>query len=313
MAKIVISEFMPSGPIERLVAVHQVIYDPEIYLRPGALASELRDAQALIVRNQTQVRGELLDSATNLGFVGRLGVGLDNIDVETCSRRGIEVSTAAGANAVAVAEYVLSAALYLRRWECWHYGGQLQSGQWQRKLAVGNELAGCSVGMLGFGSIAQVTADRLLAFGVELQAYDPGLTADHPAWARARRVDLEQLISQSDILSLHVPLLPSTQNILSAERIKKLKKGAIVINSARGGLVDEIALIDALKAGLLGGVALDVFATEPPPSAAGLFAGTERLLLSPHVAGLTEQSNQRVAEMIADKLLTYFSRVQPSA
>ena len=308
MAKIVICEFMPEEAVTRLHSQHQVVYQPQLFSQPQGLHKALYSADAIVVRNKTQVNYELIASAPKLSAVGRLGVGLDNVDTELCQKRNIAVYTAAGANAIAVAEYVLSAALQLRRWPCWQVQNEITSAAWPRDQAIGMELAGCCVGLLGFGQIAQKVAKLFQAFGCELIAHDPLLPEGNPAWQLARRVSLSELLSQSDIFSLHLPLLPTTKNIISAENIKKLKPGAILINSARGGLLDEQALVESLVAGHLGGAALDVLADEPPSAPlAQLFSGVDRLLLSPHVAGLTLQSNQRVGDLIVEKMLGHFS------
>ena len=308
MATIVISEFMPNDSVERLSNSHTIIYRPDLFQSPAQLQEHLLTADALIVRNKTQVDSPLLDSAPKLQAVGRLGVGLDNIDLHACDSRAIAVYTAAGANATSVAEYVLASALQLRRRQCWQYSAEVARGAWPRTAAVGNELAGCCIGLLGFGQIARVTAKLFLALGVRLMAHDSQIVADDPIWQSVERVDLATLLRQSDVLSLHVPLLESTRNIINADNIDSMQDGAIIINSARGGVVDEVALAAALRSGKLAGAALDVFSAEPLGSKQiELFAGLDNVLLSPHVAGLTEQSNSRVGNLIADHLLGHFN------
>ena len=308
MAHILISEFMPEDAVARLQASHNVIYSADLFQQQEQLLQQASRADAIVVRNKTQVDSKLLEAATNLQAVGRLGVGLDNIDLDACRSRGVEVYTAAGANAISVAEYVVASALQLRRRQCWQYSARVAAGEWPRNQAVGNELAGCCVGLLGFGQIARVTASRFQAFGVRLLAHDPQLSPDDSAWQLAERVDFITLLQSSDILSLHVPLLASTRNIINSANIDSLKEGAIVINSARGGLLDECALAAALRSGHLSGAALDVFTDEPlSEEQMRAFSGLDNLLLSPHVAGLTEQSNARVGHLIADRILQHFA------
>ena len=308
MAYILISEFMPEDAVARLQASHNVTYSADLFQQQEQLLHQARRAEAIVVRNKTQVDGKLLEAATNLQAVGRLGVGLDNIDLDACRSRGVEVYTAAGANAISVAEYVVASALQLRRRQCWQYSARVAAGEWPRNQAVGNELADCCVGLLGFGQIARVTASRFQAFGVRLLAHDPQLSPDDSAWQLAERVDFSTLLQSSDILSLHVPLLASTRNIINSANIDSLKEGAIVINSARGGLLDECALAAALRSGHLSGAALDVFTDEPlSEEQMRAFSGLDNLLLSPHVAGLTEQSNARVGHLIADRILQHFT------
>ena len=308
MARIVISEFMPSASVERLQNSHSTIYQPDIFQDLAQLQERLLLADALIVRNKTQVDSSLLDSAPKLQAIGRLGVGLDNIDLIACERRSIIVYTAAGANATSVAEYVLASALQLRRRQCWQHSAEVAQGAWPRTAAVGNELAGCCIGLLGMGQIARATVKLFQAFGVRLMAHDPQIDPNDSIWQLVERVELTELLQQADILSLHVPLLAATRNIINAASISSMKDGAIIINSARGGTVDESALTAALRSGKLAGAALDVFSEEPLGSKQiELFAGLENVLFSPHVAGLTEQSNARVGNLIADQLLRHFS------
>ena len=308
MAHILISEFMPEDAVARLQASHNVIYRADLFQQQEQFQQQASRADAIVVRNKTQVDSKLLEAATNLQAVGRLGVGLDNIDLDACRSLGVEVYTAAGANAISVAEYVVASALQLRRRQCWQYSARVAAGEWPRNQAVGNELAGCCVGLLGFGQIARVTASRFQAFGVRLLAHDPQLSPDDSAWQLAERVDFSTLLQSSDILSLHVPLLASTHNIINSDNINSLKEGAIVINSARGGLIDELALAAALRSGHLSGAALDVFTDEPlSAETAQVLSGLDNLLLSPHVAGLTEQSNARVGHLITDRILQHFA------
>ena len=189
MAYILISEFMPEDAVARLQASHNVTYSADLFQQQEQLLQQARRAEAIVVRNKTQVDGKLLEAATNLQAVGRLGVGLDNIDLDACRSRGVEVYTAAGANAISVAEYVIASALQLRRRQCWQYSARVAAGEWPRNQAVGNELAGCCVGLLGFGQIARVTANRFQAFGVRLLAHDPQLNPEDSAWQLAERVD----------------------------------------------------------------------------------------------------------------------------
>ena len=307
MAKIVISEFMPNDSVSRLQSSYQTTYQPDLFQYPDQLQEHLQLADALIVRNKTQVDELLIGSAPLLQVVGRLGVGLDNIDLAACERRSITVYTAAGANATSVAEYVLASALRLRRWQCWQFSAEVARGAWPRTAAVGAELCGCCLGLLGLGQIARVTAKLFQALDVRVIAYDPLVSEDDPIWRSIERVEFTALLQRSDLLSLHVPLLASTRNIINADNIDCMKDGAIIINSSRGGIVDESALAAALRSGKILGAALDVFTQEPlGDKQIELFADLDNVLLSPHVAGLTEQSNARVGNLIAEKVLKHF-------
>ena len=308
MAEIVITEFMDEAAISSVLSGRDVVYDPKLVDQPDKLASLVKDARALIVRNRTQVRGALLDAAGKLEVVGRLGVGLDNIDVEACKARGIAVYPATGANDVSVAEYVITAMLVLLR-RAWFASDEVFSGKWPRMSTIGREVQGKTLGLIGLGGIARETASRARALGMDVLAFDPLLPKDHAAWQLARSASLDELIARSDVISLHLPLIASTKRMIGPSQIAAMKRGSIIINAARGGVVDEAAIVDALRSGQLGGAALDVFETEPLDVAAGaLFADVPNLILTPHIAGVTEESNVRVSEVTARTVLAHLTR-----
>ncbi len=302
-ARIVISEFMDPQAVDALRADFEVVYGPALVDDAPALAAELAQARALIVRNRTQVRGELLAQAPELRVVGRLGVGLDNIDLDACRARGIEVLPATGANAQAVAEYVVATAMLLLR-GAYSSSAEVAAGTWPRApLSDGREIAGKTLGLVGFGDIGRRTAGLARALGMRLLACDPQLAADSPLWIEsgAKRCELDELLAGCDVLSLHVPLTPATRGLIDASRLARMRAGAVLINTARGGVVDEAALAAALRDGRLGGAALDVFEHEPLAGGSAL-AGAPRLLLTPHIAGLTREANLRVSSMIAERV-----------
>lgn len=305
MPDIVISEPMHEGAIDMLGRRWYLLYDPTLVDRPGDLRRAVFGARALIVRNRTQVRASLLDAGKKLRVVGRLGVGLDNIDVAACNARGIAVCPATGANAVAVAEYVIAMALTLLR-GAYSKSEAVSRGAWPRMELVGREAAGKQFGLIGFGSIAQETAARAAALGMSIAAYDPYLPPEHSAWKGIARLTLEELLANSDVVSLHVPLTDETRGLLGGAALSKMKPGAILINTARGGIVDEAALAEALREGRLAGAAFDVFANEPLTAKDGeLFAGVPNLILTPHIAGITAESNIRVSTMVAQAVLRH--------
>jgi (S)-sulfolactate dehydrogenase len=236
--------------------------------------------------------------------VGRLGVGLDNIDVAGCEARGMQVIPATGANALSVAEYVVASAMLLLR-GAYQGTAAVAAGQWPRNaLSNGRETAGNTLGLIGFGSIGQLTAKLARGLGMAVIAYDAMMDHDHPAYAAlgVQPAGLDALIAAADVISLHVPLVDATRNLFDARRIASMKRGAVLINTARGGIVDEVALAAALKSGALGGAAIDVFGTEPLPASAH-FENCPNLLLTPHIAGVSAESNERVSFLIADRVL----------
>ena len=302
--RVVISEFMDDAAVARLADVHDVFYDAKLVDDAARLQAEAGRADALIVRNRTQVRGALLDVMARCKVVGRLGVGLDNIDVDTCTARGMQVIPATGANALSVAEYVIGTAMLLLR-GAYRSTAEVAAGGWPRNaLSNGREIGGKTLGLVGFGSIGQLTAKLARGVGMRVLAFDPVLGARNAIYAEAgvEPMGLDEVTRMADVMSLHVPLTESTRGLFDTARIAAMKPGAVLINTARGGIVDEAALVAALKSGQLGGAALDVFADEPVV-AANPFADCPNLLLTPHIAGVSAESNDRVSSLIADKVL----------
>jgi len=294
---------MDAPAVETLRARFDVDYRPKLVDDAAALESALPWADAWIVRNRTQVRGRLLEAAANLRVVGRLGVGLDNIDLAACEARRIQVIPATGANAESVAEYVVTAALILLRGA---YGSTraVEAGTWPRQtLSQGREASGKVMGIVGIGSIGRLTAHKALAMGMRVIAHDPNVPATHEAWRELETLPyaLDELLRESDVVSLHIPLVPATRGLIGREKLWLMKRDAILINTARGGVVDEAALASMLREGRLGGAALDVFEQEPLPAGSPL-VGAPRLILTPHIAGVTLESNERVSAFIAERV-----------
>jgi (S)-sulfolactate dehydrogenase len=291
---------MDAAWVDWLRSRGEVVHEPDLPDRPDDLARLAAEADALIVRNRTQVRGELLEAG--FGCVGRLGVGLDNIDVAGCRARGIEVFPATGANSLSVAEYVVTTAAMLLRGA---YGmrPEMEAGTWPRAEAGrGREVAGKVLGLVGYGETARATARLAAAMGMSCLASDPEAD-DFPG---AIEGTAREVLAESDVVTLHVPLTPGTRGMIDARALGTMKRGAVLIDAARGGVVDERALAAALRSGHLGGAALDVFAEEPlgPDHC---FAGVPNLILTPHIAGVTTEANARVSEMTARRVAQHLS------
>lgn len=302
--KIIITEFMDERAVAQLAAEHDVVYDPKLVDQPADLLAAAATCDAIIVRNRTQVRGELLAALQQCKVVGRLGVGLDNIDVPGCEAKGMKVIPATGANALSVAEYVIATAMLLLR-GAFHSTQDVAAGRWPRNaLSNGRETAGKTLGIIGFGSIGQLTGKLAKALGMSVIAYDPVMKSDSPAFAQigAKPSSLDEVISQADVLTLHVPLVDGTRGLFNAQRIASMKRGSVLINTSRGHIVDSAAVAQSLKNGHLGGAALDVFDTEPMPAEA-MFESCPNLILTPHISGVTFEGNERVSFMIADLVL----------
>ncbi len=303
MPDIVITEFMDETIAREGFGGHDFHYEPTLVDEPDRLRNLLGDARAIVVRNRTQIDAALLAHAPNLKVVGRLGVGLDNIDLTLCRQKEIEVCPALGANDISVAEYVITAALVLLR-GAWGAREAVALGDWPRGELIGREISGLTLGCIGFGSIAREAAKRAKALGMGIAAFDPYIDKNDEAWINIKRCGLSELLGQSDVISLHTPLNDQTRRLIDDVALQKMKKGSVLINAARGGIVDEDALARALKSGHLGGAALDVFENEPLTADTGKkFAKVKNLLLTPHIAGVTQQSNRRVSEVTVRNVL----------
>lgn len=298
---------MQSQAVAALQARHRVIYEPALADDLPRLAELVMECDALIVGNRTQVNEDLLSIATELSIVGRLGAELTNIDVAACVARNITVASAAGANAIAVAEYVIGAILNMRR-NVYGLSEEVAAGRWpQQAGAAGGEAHRQRLGLIGFGHTARHTAQIARGLGMQVVAYDPAIAADAAIWGLhgTRPSDLALLLTHSDFISLHLPLTETNRGLIGEREIARMQPGAFLINASAGGIVDEAAVVAALKAGHLAGVAFDVFAQEPLP-ANTIWAGAPNAMLTPHIAGLTEQSSTRVSDMIARKVLAHF-------
>ena len=302
--QIVISEFMDERAVAQLQTHHDVVYEPTLVDDMPRLLQLAASADALIVRNRTQVRGDLLAALTRCKVIGRLGVGLDNIDVPACETKGMAVIPATGANALSVAEYVITASMMLLR-GAFASSADVAAGKWPRNaLGNGRETAGKVMGIIGFGSIGRTVARLAQGLGMQVIAFDAMLNADTPVFQQTgvKYVGLQQLILQSDVITLHVPLVDATRGLFNATSIASMKPGAVLINTSRGHIVDLSAVAASLRNKHLGGAAIDVFNTEPLAANADL-RNCPNLLLTPHISGVSAESNERVSLLIAEKVL----------
>ena len=309
--KILICEVMDAPSVASLSAHFETHYDATLVDRRDELKSRLANVDALIVRNRTQVNADILAAAPKLVVVGRLGVGLDNIDLPACNARKVEVIPATGANALAVAEYVIATAMLLLR-GAYSSTADVAAGKWPRMpLSNGREIGGKTLGIVGFGGIGRLTAKLAQGLGMCVIATDPMLDSASPIW-RETGVScrtFSELLAESDAVTLHVPLVPETRNLIGASQLALMQSHAVLINSARGGIVDEAALVQALREKKLGGAALDVFEDEPLPAGSRL-VDCPNLLLTPHIAGVTAEANARVGSMVAERVAAFLkSRV----
>jgi len=268
------------------------------------LNPEMAEADALIVRSATKVTAELLELAPKLRAVGRAGVGVDNIDLEAATRRGVLVMSTPGGNSVSVAEHTFALLLALAR-QVPRLDKAIHEGRWEKSTAAGTEVRGKTLGLIGLGRIGSEVAVRAEAFDMRVLAYDPFISEAAAREVSVELVPLDILLAESDFVSLHTALSSATQNLINSSTIAKMKKGARVINAARGELIDEAALADALKSGQLAGAAVDVFAEEPPKNSP--LIGLSNLIATPHVAGSTAEAQEEVGTQVAVQIRDYLA------
>ncbi len=264
------------------------------------LVKHVADLDALIVRSATKVRKEMIDAAKNLKVIGRAGVGLDNIDVEYAKSKGIKVINTPGATSISVAELTIGLLLAVMR-KIAFADREMRKGAWPKKKCKGIEMYGKTLGIIGIGRIGREVAKRARAFGMRVIYYDvyrPDEATEKELGIEFR--DLDSLVSEADVITLHVPLLPETKHMINRERIEKMKDGAIIINAARGGIVDEDALYDALKSGKLYGAALDVYENEPLKESK-LFE-LDNVVLTPHIGAQAKEGQTRAGIEVARKI-----------
>lgn len=302
--KILVTELMWEDGIEKLRRKgYSVDYDMELSRKRSELLELVPSYDALIVRNETRVDPELLNAAKNTKVIGRLGVGLDNIDLEAAKARNMPVISAKNANATSVAEYVMAAMMDAYR-PLAVADADVRQGNWDRKFFTGYELNNRTLGLIGMGEIAHRVAKRANAFGMHVVGYDPFVTPfDHIlAETGVRPVEtLEKLLHESDFVSVHVPLTKVTKHMINRDNFSLMKPHAYVINSARGGIVHEQDLVEAVQSEKIAGAYLDVLEKEPVQKDAPL-AQVESIRLSPHIAGLTDESQSRTAMLIAQEV-----------
>src|SRR5689334_16647424 len=281
----------------------------EVEFRVGLKPAELREIisgyDALAVRSATKVTADILAAAPRLRVIGRAGTGVDNIDLAAATRRGV-VMNAPGGNSVSVAEHTLALLLALSR-RVADASKSTCSGKWEKKkFSSGRELSGKTLGVVGTGNIGALVVQRAKAFGMKVIGYDPFLSEEAAGKLGVELVPLPEIFRRSDAITLHVPLTEQTKNMVAAPQLAAMKRGALLINCARGGLVDERALAESLRSGHLGGAALDVFETEPPPADHPLFS-CENFIATPHLGGSTEDAQQNVAVIVCESMVEYLS------
>jgi D-3-phosphoglycerate dehydrogenase len=300
--KIFVADDVSAAGLEPLLAAGFTV-EKRTGLAPGELREALRDYDGLIVRSETNVTPELMDAANGLRVVGRAGVGVDNIDVSAATARGIVVMNAPDGNTITTAEHTIALLVSLAR-RVPQANESLRAGRWERKRFIGVELQGKTLGIVGLGRIGRTVAVRARAFGMNIVAYDPFVAPDQARDLELEIAPLDEVFARADFLTVHTPLTAETRGIVGSQAFSKMKRGVRIINCARGGLVDERALLAAIKEGIVAGAALDDFEQEPPPADHPLIA-LEEVIATPHLGASTTEAQEGVALTVAEQMRDY--------
>lgn len=298
--KILISDKLANEGIEILKAVKDFQVDCKFGMSPEELKSAIKGYDALIVRSETKVTADVLEAAERLKFIGRAGVGLDNVDLRAATRKGVVAMNTPAGNTTSTAEHTMSMILALSR-KIPQACASLKAGKWDRSKFSGVELYGKTLGIVGFGRIGSTVAKFAKAFGMGIIVYDPYLSMEIAEQKGVKMVDLQTLLKESDYVTIHIPKSVETKNLISEKELKLMKKTARLINCARGGIVDEAALVKALEEGRIAGCALDVFDQEPLPPDSPLLK-LENCVLTPHLGASTSEAQVNVAIEIAETI-----------
>jgi D-3-phosphoglycerate dehydrogenase len=297
--RIHINDPLDKQATERLKSVPGVELTSE-HLEKEDLLKIMPEIEVLIVRSATKVTADIIEAGTKLKIIGRAGTGLDNIDVKAAEAKGIKVINTPGANSISVAELTIGLMIACSR----HIARgtiDLKNGKWTKKELEGHELFGRTVGIIGFGNIGREVAKRLLAFDMKILAYDPFVKETD---MNVKMVDLDTLYKESDYITIHVPLTPETKNLINKETISKMKDGVIIINAARGGIIDEEALYEALVSGKVYAAGLDVFEVEPPTDdLRQKLLALPNVVATPHIGASTFEAQERVGMLLVERLI----------
>ena len=299
MTKVLVSDPIDQAGIDILSQVAQVDQRPG--LSPEELVSVIGDYDGLMIRSGTQVTAEVIAAASRLKIIGRAGVGVDNVDVPAATQRGVLVVDSPEGNTIAAAEHALAMMLSISRHVPQAHAG-MRVGKWDRKKYVGNELYKKTLGVVGLGKIGSHVAKVARAMGMEVIAYDPFIAADRAQQMQVRLTDLAELFRSADYVTLHIPRTKDTENLVNAELLRTMKPSARIVNCARGGVVDEAAIAEAIDKGVIAGAGLDVFASEPLSEDSPLRAVERGLVLTPHLGASTEEAQENVATDVAEQI-----------
>jgi D-3-phosphoglycerate dehydrogenase len=297
--KILVSDPISKAGVELLRATPGFQVDEKLNLKEDELCQIIGEYDALVVRSQTKVTKRVLDSAKKLRVIGRAGVGVDNVDVDAATRRGVIVMNTPGGNTISTAEHTFSMMLAMSR-NIPQAHASIKSGKWDRKSFTGVEVNGKTLGIIGMGRIGSEVAKRAITFGMKVLAYDPFLSATRARSLQVEVVELDELFKRSDFITVHVPATEQTRNIINKDAIAKMKKGVRLINCARGGIINEADLAEAVKAGKVAAAAVDVYEQEPPVSSP--LMALPQVVMTPHLGASTHEAQEMVGTEIAEQI-----------
>ena len=304
-ARVLVSDKLSDGGLEILRAAKDIEVDYKPGLKEDELAEIIGTYDGLVIRSGSKVTEKVLNRARQLKVVGRAGIGVDNVDVPAASRRGIVVMNTPTGNTVTTAEHALSLLMSLAR-KIPQATASMRAGQWEKSKFQGREIAGKTLGIIGMGNIGRIVANRAQGLKMQVIAFDPVLSAERAAGLGVELVDVDALLSRADFITIHAPLTAETKNLIGPAAIAKMKKDVLLVNAARGGIVDESALAAAVAEGRVAGAALDVFLDEPLGKESPLL-NVDNIILTPHLGASTSEAQERVALEIAEQVVDYLT------
>ncbi len=302
MFKVLISDEMDKAALEVFEKYADISVDVNTGLSPADLISVIGDYHGLAIRSATKVTADVLEAAKNLKVIARAGVGLDNVDIDKATEKGVAVMNTPGQNTVTTAEHAIAMMMAMTR-NIPRGTASMKAGKWEKKLLQGREVFNKTLGVVGFGNIGSIVADRARGLKMKPIVHDPYIPAEQVKSQGFEFVEMDELFERSDYITLHVPKLDSTANLINAQTIAKMKKGVMIVNCARGGLVDEKALYDAIVSGHVAGAAIDVFAEEPPGD--NPLLTLDQVVASPHLGASTKEAQINVAVAAAGQIGDY--------
>ena len=300
--KVLISDVLGEDGIKMFEQADGIAVEVNTGLPPEELKKIIPEYDGLVIRSATKVTADLLEGAEKLRVIGRAGIGLDNVDIPAATKRGIAVMNTPGCNTVTTAEHAIAMMMALTR-NIPRGTSSLKAGRWEKKKLQGREIFNKMIGVLGFGNIGSIVADRAKGLKMKVIVYDPLVSAERIEEAGFESVSIDDLLERSDYITIHVPKLKETIGLINKDAFDKMKTGVMLINCARGGIVDEADLYDAMTSGKVAGAALDVFETEPPGDSP-LFE-LENLVCTPHLGASTREAQTNVAVAVADQIIRY--------